>query len=396
MTPNSMLVLAGNAELERTHDVAYPFRQSSNFLYLTGVDLPDALLVITKRQDGTINEQLYIPQLHPFMGVWEGRSNHIEELKLQSAIDDVQEYEELNDVLQNLVASKPQITFLDMPNSRAAQIAAWQVWQQIKELDPDLELAGINAEIEKLRVVKGSEELESIKEAIRQTELALQHVRPLLAPGVTEQYIAAEFIRFSSERGYQQAFPPIVSFGKSCCTIHHTPDETKLSDSDLVLFDVGVEVDGYAADISRMVTIGKVSDRHNQVLQAVKDVQAAAIALMKPGIMFDEFERQAAQIMAHKLVELGLFESIDQANQPEGELEWPAYRRYFNHMTSHFLGLDAHDVGPRDAKFVPGMVLTCEPGIYIAEEGTGARIEDDILITKDGNINLTADVVLDN
>lgn len=385
MAPNSLLILAGNSELERTHDVAYPFRQSNNFLYLTGVNQPDAFLAIRKHQDGSVREQLYIAQLHPFMAVWEGRSNHVNDLVRQSGVDDVQEYTNLDDLLASLITEVPQIVYLDMPDDKNAQIAAWQLWQQIKESDPDLELSAINPQIDALRLVKSPEEITCIEAAITHTKAVIEHVRPLLKPGVTERAIAAEFVRYCSELALDQAFPPIVSFGKSACVIHHTPDDTVLCDGDLVLFDVGVEVEGYAADISRMITIGTISDRQKEVLQAVKDVQSDALKLMRPGIKFDEFERQAAKIMCDKLIELGLFESQEQATKPEGELQWPAYRRYFNHMTSHYLGLDAHDVGPRNAEFVPGMVLTCEPGIYIAEEGIGVRIEDDVLITVEGN-----------
>lgn len=373
---DGILILAGNGSLERTRDVEYPFKQSNNFLYLTGVDQPDTYLVMT--QDSEI---LYIQQLHPFMAAWDGRSNHIDELKTTSGIRDIREYKELDEVLANL----GKVTYLDMPDQQNAQIAAWQLWQQIKDSYPDQELSAINPAIDALRVIKTPDEIELIESAVAETKVALEHVRPLLISGVTERAIAAEFVRFCSERGLEQAWPPVISFGKSACVIHHTPDDTRLSDGDLALFDVGVEVGGYAADISRMVTIGKISDRQKEVLQAVKAVQSDALKLMKPGIKFDEFERQAAEIMCEKLIELGLFASKEEAIKLEGELQWPAYRRYFNHMTSHFLGLDAHDVGPRDAEFVPGMVLTCEPGIYIAEEGIGVRIEDDVLITAEGN-----------
>lgn len=392
LSPDSTLILAGNSELERTKDVSYPFRQSNNFLYLTGIGQPDAFLVITKAQDESVTEQLYIRQLHPFMAVWEGRSNQIDELKKQSGIEDIQEYKKIDELLADL----PQIVYLDMPDDKSAQIAAWQLWQQIKESHPDVELTAINPTIETMRMIKSDEEIARIQEAVSQTDTLLQHIRPLLKPGVTERVIAAEFVRAGSEAGLEQAWPPIVSFGKNGCVIHHTPDDTKLAEGDLVLFDVGVEIGGYASDISRMVQVGQMSDRQKEVLEAVQSVQSDAIKLMKPGIRFNEFERQAAEIMVHKLIELGLFTSVEEGMRLEGDLEWPAYRRYFNHYTSHYLGLDAHDVGSREAVFEPGMVLTCEPGIYIAEEGIGVRIEDDILITEDGNENLSAGVVLDN
>lgn len=396
MAPGSTLILAGNTDLERTSDVAYPLRQSSNFLYLTGVSQPDALLVLHKDQAEVVTEELYITELHPFMAAWEGRSNQIDKLQKMSGIQTIKEFKKLPDLLSELLTGNAPIVYLDMPNNRKAQIAAWWVWEEIKRLDPDRELMAINPALNALRVVKDEAELACIQKAIHLTDMALQYVRPLLVPGVSERAIAAEFVRFASEKGVEQSWPPVVSFGKNSCVIHHTPDDTKLREGDLVLFDVGVEVEGYSSDISLMVRIGSMTDRQQQVLEAVQSVQTASMALMKPGIRFDEFEEQSAQIMAHKLVELGLFDSVEAANVLEGEQQWPAYRRYFNHYTSHYLGLDAHDVGDRDVELVPGMVLTCEPGIYIAEEGIGVRIEDDILITLDGNRNLSAGVDLDS
>lgn len=385
LSPDGMLILAGNSELERTKDVSYPFRQSNNFVYLTGVDQPDAYLVLT--QD---SETLYIKQLHPFMAVWEGRSNQIDDLKKISGIEDIREYKKVEELFTDL----PQMMYLDMPDDKSAQIAAWHLWQQVKDSYPDVELAAINPVIEAMRVIKSDQESDLIEEAIQITDQLLQHTRPLLKPGVTERAIAAEFIRAASEQGIEQSFPPIISFGKNTCVIHHTPDDTKLVEGDLVLFDVGLEVGGYASDISRMVQVGQMSDRQKEVLRAVRSVQADAIKLMKPGITFNEFEQQAAEIMIHKLVEIGLFASVEEAMQLEGDLEWPAYRRYFNHFTSHYLGLDAHDVGSREVVLEPGMVLTCEPGIYIAEEGIGVRVEDDVLITAQGNRVLSQELEL--
>lgn len=396
MASNSLLLLMGNTELERTNDVPYPFRQSNNFLYLTGINQSDALLALYKGSGDEIVEQLYVTQLHPFMEAWEGRSNKLEELRQVSGINVVNEYKKLSEVVTEQLQQKPQIVYLDMPDRKNAQLAAWWLWDQVKEADADLELAAINPELNHLRMIKDDDEIDCIEAAIKQTDLALRHVHPLLVPGVTEREIAAEFISFASAQGYEQSWPPVVSFGKNSVVIHHTPDDTQLQEGDLILFDVGLEVEGYSSDISRMIVPKKQTDRQQEVLEAVKSLQAKAIALMKPGVNFSEFEEQTAQLMAKQLVELGLFESVEAANELEGEIQWPAYRRYFNHYTSHYLGLDAHDVGARDADFAPGMVLACEPGIYIAEEGIGVRIEDDILITKDGNRNLSADVQLGN
>lgn len=380
----AVLLLAGNNETERTNDVPYPFRQSSNMLYLTAYDQPDAYLLLTPDQ-----ETLFVKQLLPFMAVWEGRSNHLEHISRQTGITHVVEYKKREEIVEHI--AQEAIIYLDMPDSQTAQPAAWQLWRLLQEERPDQELAAINPLIDDLRVTKDESELTLIHMAVAETQAAIAHVTTLLQPGISERAIAAEFVSFAAARGYEQAFPPIVSFGKNGCIIHHTPDDTILQSGDLVLLDVGVEVDGYAGDISRTILPDQPSQRLQAVYEAVTRVQQASIQLIKPGVTYDAYEEQTAQIMAQELVKLGLFESVEAANQPEGELQWPAYRRYFNHYVSHFMGLDAHDVGPRDATFAPGMVLTCEPGIYIAEEGIGIRIEDDLLITAAGTELLTAE-----
>lgn len=391
-----MLILAANIELERTQDVPYPFRQSNNYLYLTGDTQPDGVLVISCNENGSMTQTLHVKKQHPFMAIWEGRSNKLVELAQVSGISDVKEYAGRQELLEELIATKPAIAYIDMPRGRDAQPAAWQVWDELKVIDADLELAAINPELEALRVIKSPAEVELIKAAIAETQQALAAIKPMLQPGVTELEVAAELTRYSATRGIPQAWPPIVSFGKNACVVHHTPDATPLAENDLVLFDLGVEIDGYTSDVSRMLKIGQLTPRQQQVIDAVKEVQAKAIQLIKPGTKFNDYEDQVLEIMQKTLVDLGLFKSVAEAVAPEGELGWPAYRRYYSHWTSHFLGLDGHDVGSRDLVFKPGMVLTCEPGIYIAEEGIGVRLEDDLLVTEDGNINLSAAIELDN
>lgn len=396
MAPGGMLILAANIDLERTKDVPYPFRQSNNYLYLTGDNQPDGILVISCDEDGSTTQTLYVKKLHPFMASWEGRSNKLAELAEASGISDVKEYTKRQELLVELLATKPNIVYIDMPGGQDAQPAAWQVWDELKTIDADVDLAAINPEIEALRVIKSPAEVDLIKAAIAETQQALRAIKPMLKPGVTELEVAAELTRYSAAKGIPQAWPPIVSFGKNACVVHHTPDATPLEENDLVLFDLGVEVEGYTSDVSRMLQIGQLTPRQQQVMDAVKDVQTKAMTLIKPGIKFNDYEDQVLELMQQALVDLGLFKTIDEAAKPEGEIGWPAYRRYYSHWTSHYLGLDGHDVGSRELVFKPGMVLTCEPGIYIAEEGIGVRIEDDLLVTEDGNINLSAAIELDN
>ena len=242
-----------------------------------------------------------------------------------------------------------------------------------------------------LRAVKSQIEVDLIKNACRITDSTFRRLLGFIKPGVWEFEIEAEiYHEFMRNRSRGPAFGTIVASGADSCTLHYVKNDKQCSKGDLVLIDFGAEYANYAADVTRTVPIGgSFSNRQKQVYNAVLAVHKAAIALLTPGKTFDEYNKEVGRIMEAELIGLGLLTSAEVKHQSEAE---PLYKKYYPHGTSHYLGLDVHDYGDRYRKFEPGMVLTCEPGIYIRNEAIGIRIENDILITQDGPVDLTENI----
>ena len=242
-----------------------------------------------------------------------------------------------------------------------------------------------------LRAVKSKQEVELIKTAVSITAKTFRRLLGFIQPGVWEFEIEAEiYHEFIRNRSRGPAFQTIVASGADSCTLHYVQNNKQCRAGDLVLIDFGAEYANYAADVTRTVPVnGRFSKRQKQVYNAVLKVQKAAIKLLKPGKTADEFAREVGKVMEAELIRLKLLKAAEVKKQSADQ---PLYKRYFPHGTSHHLGLDVHDYGNRYRKFEPGMVLTCEPGIYITDEGIGIRIENDILITKDGPLDLTAGI----
>jgi Xaa-Pro aminopeptidase len=239
-----------------------------------------------------------------------------------------------------------------------------------------------------LRVIKSEEEVALIKQAGNITENAFHRLLGFIKPGVWEFEIEAEiYHEFLRNRSKGPAFETIVASGSDSCTLHYVKNDKQCRDGDLVLIDFGAEYGHYAADVTRTVPVGgKFSKRQKQVYNAVLSVQKAAIKLLTPGKTLDEYNREVGQIMEAELIGLGLLDAEAVGKQSKDE---PLYKKYYPHGTSHHLGLDVHDYGDKYRKLETGMVLTCEPGIYIRDEAIGVRIENDLLISQKGPIDLT-------
>jgi Xaa-Pro aminopeptidase len=213
-------------------------------------------------------------------------------------------------------------------------------------------------------------------------------------PGVTENQIEAELIHeflFNGSNGF--AYGPIIASGIHSCTLHYVENKEVCKGGDIILLDVAAEYGNYASDLTRVLPInGKFSTRQKQVYNAVLNVQKQAIQMLKPGAIVKEINENVGSLVEKELVDLGLLSLEDIKNQDPA---WPAYKKYFMHGTSHFLGLDVHDVGYFNEPIQAGMVFTCEPGIYIREESLGIRIENDILVTENGPVDLMKNIPIE-
>lgn len=376
------IVVTANGMIQRGADSSYPFSQDSNFWYLTGINDPDITLVI----DGD-REFLIVPIREGVRVTFDGQID-VESLSRASGITDIVNeatgWKRLDGILEKVrkVASMaPAPPYIEQYGMYANPARARLV-ERIERHVSDIELTDIREALANLRMIKQEPELKAIQAAIDVTAATLSDVLSMpLGSYKYEFQIEADISRGFRFRGSSgHSFEPIVAGGARACTLHNISNSAPLRDGELVVIDVGAEVKGYAADITRVFANGKPSSRQKEIFQAVKESQTYAISLLKPGTNLRTYEGKVARFVGMKLKELGVIKNVTE----------PAVRTYFPHATSHFLGLNVHDVGDYQKPLKSGTVITVEPGIYIAEEGIGVRIEDDILITEDGAKVLSA------
>jgi Xaa-Pro aminopeptidase len=238
-----------------------------------------------------------------------------------------------------------------------------------------------------VRAVKFPEEIDQLQKAIDITRGGLERVMRFVKPGVMEYEIEAEFMHEFLRKGSRGfAYTPIIASGFSACVLHYIDNDKPCNDGDVILMDVGAEYGNYNADMTRCIPVnGKFTPRQKAVYNAVLRVMNGAKEILKPGVYMHEYHKQVGELMTKELVDLKLISMDDVANQNP---EWPAYKKYFMHGTSHFLGLDVHDLGDWTQKIKAGNVFTVEPGIYIREESLGIRLENNIVITAEGNMDM--------
>jgi Xaa-Pro aminopeptidase len=380
-TGTAPIIMTANGLLQRNSDVTYPFRQDSSFWYFTGIEEPDIILVIDKNK-----EYLIVPERDASRQAFDGVID-VAALTACSGIEQVltadQGWKQLGVRLKkvkHIATLAPAPDYIEHHGIYTNPARA-RLLTQVREFNPDIELLDLRDHITRLRMVKQPVELECIHAAIEITADALTALRKRGWDRFEYEYQLESAItdRFNKRRA-RHAYSPIVASGGNACTLHYVHNSGLVQADAFVLLDVGAEVNNYAADITRTYAVGSVSKRHSSVYESVLAVQEYAFDLLKPGITVKEFEHKVQQFMGEKLRELGLIKSI----------ESDEVRKYYPHATSHFLGLDVHDVGDYERPLEPGMVMTVEPGIYIPEENIGVRIEDNVVITESGVENLSA------
>lgn len=373
---DSIVVITAAGLMQRSADTTYPFRQDSNFWYLTGIDQPDIVLVLTAKRAFII-----LPNRTKTENIFGGMPDQ-EQFVTRSGIDEVymaregwRQYKQLvaglsHGEVHTLLPSPSRVTGID---SFYTHPARRHLTARLRRTTPGVVLKDARRNLMHMRQIKQLPEIAAIKSSIEITNSALEEVRANLSKFMNEMEIEAELDRAFRLRGASHAFAPIVAAGKNATTLHYIRNSASLSGQASVLLDVGAEVENYAADITRCYAIGTPSKRWLDVHEAVVSVQADAIALLRSGVSWRAYAQQVETSMGQQLQKLGL---ITEAT-PQ------AIRAYFPHGISHSLGLDVHDVCDY-TEIRENMIITVEPGIYIPEEGIGIRIEDDVLITKTG------------
>lgn len=374
-TGTAPIVLGANGLLQRNSDVNFPFRQDSTFWYFTGITDPDVVLVMDKGK-----EYLIVPDRDEHRTAFDGSVDH-DNLTHISGIETVLGMSAgWKQLAARLKKAKHVATIAAAPayvdnHGLYTNPARARLTEQIKATNEELELLDLRPHIARMRSIKQPIEIEIIQSAIDLTATTLQKLHKKGWTKYTHEYeIEAAITASFRSVNAQHAYHPIIAGGKNACTLHYVQNDAEIQDGSLLLFDVGAEISHYAADITRTYAIGTPTKRQQQVFNTVLAVQDYALSMLKPGQTMKQYEEAVYLFMGEKLRELGLIKNISQET----------VRAFYPHATSHFLGLDVHDIGEYEKPLEAGMVLTVEPGIYIPEEAIGIRIEDNVVLTETG------------
>jgi Xaa-Pro aminopeptidase len=384
-----LIVVPANCTLQRSGDTTFPFRQDSSFWYLTGVNDPDCTLVITDSGSYVI-----APTRSKVQTIFDGAIN-LNTIKKQSGVDEVLPYREGWTKLKRQLKSGIRVGF-PLPSTQLARSHSFAlnpsrrlVMQKLRRIRSDIELIDIRLPLATARSIKQPEELVALQQAIDVTTKTFKEV---FVSGWYKHYQfefeveAALTAGFRKRGASDHAYSPIVAVDKNATTLHYVENQSELSRRGLLLVDAGAEVNGYAADITRVIPVGaKYTARQKQVVEAVADVQKHAMSLLKPGMLMREYEQAVEEYMGQTLQNLGLIKCLTRKN----------IRKFYPHATSHMLGLDVHDAADYSQPMAENMVLTVEPGIYIPSEKIGVRLEDNVCLTKTGAKVLSAGLPLD-
>jgi Xaa-Pro aminopeptidase len=394
----SVAILHSHDEMNRSTDQFFPFRQHSDLFYLTGINQEKTTLVLAPdHPEEKLREVLFIRRSNAKLETWEGHKFTPDEAGSVSGIKSIRFQDELDGHLAPIMMHAEHV-YLNLPEypkfipelpNRDLRLA-----NELMKKFPVHHYDRLAPIMRELRVIKTEEEIALIRLACATTRDAFLHVLKNVKPGMMEYEVEAgityDFLR-QGARGH--AYQPIIASGKNACILHYIDNNSPCEDGDLLLMDFGAEFGNYAADCTRTIPVnGKFTSRQKELYKSVLDVYKFALSLMKPGSTINKIHNEVCRRFSFEHVKLGLYTSYALENQ---DAENPIYQRYYMHGTSHFLGLDVHDVGSKDAEFRPGMVLTCEPGIYLPEEKTGIRLETNILITGDGHIDLMKDIPIE-
>lgn len=398
MKPNTLAIIQSNDEMPRNGDCFFPFRQNSDMLWLSGIDQEQTVLMLFPDHPmEEMREVLFLRRTNEHIAIWEGHKYTKEEAFSTSGIKSIYWLEDMPSIYKALMNKCEAVYVNSNENDRAiteVQTRDDRFIQSIRADYPAHTILRAAPILTKYRALKNKYEIEVMQEACDITEKAFRRVLDFVKPGVMEYEVEAEIIStFIRNRANGHAYSPIVASGGNACCLHYVDNNDECKEGDLLLMDFGSEYGNYASDLTRTIPVsGKFTDRQKDVYNSVLSVMKAATAMLVPGNNLTDYHKKVGELMTVELVKLGLLAQEEVDNQDPAK---PAYKKYFMHGTSHFLGLDVHDVGDRHGEFKPGMVFTVEPGIYIPEEDMGIRIENDVLITEKEPFDLMRNIPIE-
>ena len=399
MKPNSIAVFNSNDTYPVSADSVLPFEQQRDIFYLTGVDQEESILLLfPDAVDPTMREILFVRETNDHIAVWEGAKLSKSQATERSGIETIFWLQDFDRILDQLSAFNDTFYFNTNEHYRQAveaQTREDRFIKKCKECYPAHGVAKSNPILQKLRAVKTAEEKDQIQTACNITEKGFRRLLDFVKPGVWEYEIEAELCHeFLRNRSKGFAYTPIIASGNSANILHYTENKAQCKAGELILLDVAAEYGNYKSDLTRTIPVsGAFTERQKAVYNAVLRVKNGATKLLVPGTIWKEYHKEVGELMTSELLGLGLLDKADVQNQ---DPEWPAYKKYFMHGTSHHIGLDTHDYGLLHLPMEANMVFTVEPGIYIPAEGFGVRLEDDVVVQAQGSpINLMGNIPIE-
>lgn len=399
MIANSVAVFNSNDIYPISADSTFPFAQHRDIFYLSGIDQEESILVLFPDAPYPhLKEILFLKETNEHIAIWEGEKLTKQTAFEVSGIKSVFWLQDFQKTFKEIMAYANTIYLNTNEHYRAnieteTREARFIKW--CKENYPAHSVAKSNPILQKLRSIKEPEEIELIQTACNITEKGFRRLLPFVKPTIAEYEIEAELIHeFIRNRSKGFAYTPIIASGNNANVLHYIENNQKCKAGDLILLDVAAEYANYSSDMTRMIPVsGRFSDRQKQVYNAVLRVKNEATKMLVPGNLWKEYHLEVGKMMTAELLNLRLIDKADVQNENP---DWPAYKKYFMHGTSHHMGLDTHDYGLLHKPMKANMVFTVEPGIYIPAEGFGIRLEDNVVIQESGEpINLMKNIPIE-
>ena len=386
MKPNALAVFNSNDIYPISSDSTIPFHQHRDIFYLSGVDQEESILVLfPDASNPSHREVLFLKETNEHIAVWEGEKLTKEKAFETSGIKSVYWLDQFDRVFNELMAEAEAVYFNTNEHLRAnreVETREDRFIKACKQKYPAHQVHKSQPVLHAIRSVKEDIEIGLMQKACDITAKGIQRVLEFVKPEVWEFEIEAEIIHeFTRNRSRGFAYTPIIASGANACVLHYIENSGQCKSGDLILMDFGAEYANYCSDQTRCIPVsGRFTPRQKEIYNAVLAVKKESEKMLQPGLLIPEYHKEVGKLMTDKLLQLGLLDKTDVKNENP---DWPAYKKYFMHGTSHHIGLDTHDYGLYHKPVEAGMVFTCEPGIYIPEENLGVRLEDDLLV-RDG------------
>lgn len=393
----SLVILLSAEQFPKNGDQYYKYRQNSDTFYYLGLKQEETTLLLFKDTGANqFDEYAFIIEPNQTMTTWTGHKFSKQEVSDISGIKNVEFNDKFNTILENLLVKTKNIYSSLKSNIRGIKHKNYtkdSLLENIAKTHQHIDFHDLDPFSMKLRLNKNKDEISTIQKAIDITGETFLNILKIVEPGVYEYQVEGEMIKGFLSRGAQDyAYSPIIASGNNNNILHYNTNRNQCKDGDLLLLDFGAELDYYAADITRTIPVsGKFTQRQKDVYNAVLAVQKKMIKKTVPGTCIRDLNKECEMLIQEELLKLKLISRYDIASQDE---ENPAFKKYYMHGVSHFIGLDVHDTGKKDTILKPGMILSCEPAIYITDEGFGIRLENDILVA-DKPINLSKNIPIE-